>query len=392
MAVFGIIAEYNPFHNGHEYQINKIKSSGDNTVVVVMSPNVVQRGDFALLSKWTRAEASLMCGADLVIELPSSFALSTAERFAYGAVKCLDSLGCIDYLCFGSESGDLDALVSIAELLENDSVNVEIKRELTDGKTYAKARSNAVSKFNENYAKILENPNDILAVEYVKALSFTGSKIKPYPILRRGAEHNSDEICENIASASYIRDNFGLDSIKKLVPEKAFETYKKAIENGEKSKGIAALESALILKLRTMKTEQIKNLFDVSEGLENRIKRATKESTSFTELCEKIKTKRYTLSRIRRILMYALLDMDKFTMSNEIDFVRVLGHNDKGLALLSKKSAKVPVITSLVKAKEISAKAQKAIELEEKINEAFSLTLENKKSVKNEFSTPVIRL
>ena len=392
MAVFGIIAEYNPFHNGHEYQINKIRENGDNTVVVIMSPDVVQRGDFAALSKWTRAEAALMCGADLVIELPSIFALATAERFALGAVKCLDALGCVEYLCFGSESNDANSILHSAELLQNTEVDLEIKKKLSSGITYAKARSLAVTEFDENCAKVLENPNDILAVEYVKAINFTGSKMSPYPILRKGVEHDSDEICENIASASFIREKFDLSTLKNLVPQKALEIYKKALENGEKSNGISALDSALILKLRTMSIEQIKNLFDVSEGLENRIKRAAIESANLLELCEKIKTKRYTMARIRRILMYALLDMEKNLMICEPQYIRVLGHNDRGLALLSKKSAKLPVITSLAKAKEISKDAKMLVSLEERIGQAFSLTLKNPKSYKNEFSTPAIRL
>lgn len=392
MAVFGIVAEYNPFHNGHAYQINKIKQSGDHAVVVVMSPNVVQRGDFAMLSKWTRAQAALLCGADLVIELPSSFALATAERFAYGAVKCLDLLGCVEFLCFGSESGNIDNLTAAASLSDDENIKAEMKKLLSEGMTFAKARSLAVSNQNSDAALSLCNPNDILAVEYIKSLKKLNSKIKPYPILRKGVEHNSDEVCENIASASYIRQNFDLEKVKNFVPQKAFELYESAVKNGERSNGIRQLESALILRLRTMSKEQIAELPDISEGLENRILRASKESTSFEELCEKIKTKRYTLSRIRRILMYALLDFSKDMMTNEIPYLRVLGHNGKGLELLGLKTAVVPVISSLARAREIGDAAKKFAQTEEKIGDVYGLTLENKKNIKNEFSTPTIRL
>ena len=390
MAVFGIIAEYNPFHNGHFYQINKIKQSGDHTVVVAMSPDVVQRGDFALLSKFTRAKAALSCGADLVIEIPSVYALCTAEKFAYGAVKTLDALGCVDFLCFGSESSDLDALSEAACLLDDKMVDAEIKKELSDGKSYASARQNAVKKISKRAADCLENPNDILAVEYIKSLKKLNSNIKPYPILRKGVNHDSDISEDDFASASYLREN--LENLQNFVPQEAFDIYKTAFDNGEKSGGLKELELSLILKLRTMTLEQIKALFDVSEGLENRIKRAANESTNLEELCKKIKSKRYTMSRIRRILMYALLDIDCNAVGSEIDFIRVLGHNKKGLSVISKKNAKIPVITSLKRAEKISENAKKRIDTDEKISAAYSLTLEDKKSAKNEFSTPVIRV
>lgn len=390
MAVFGIIAEYNPFHNGHMYQINKIKQSGEHTVVVVMSPDVVQRGDFAMLSKFTRAKAALMCGADLVLEIPAVYALCTAEKFAYGAVKTLDALGCVDFLCFGSESGDLDSLLEAANLLDDKKVDAEIKKQLSDGKTYAKARQNAVEGFSKSASACLANPNDILAVEYIKSIKKIGSNIKPYPIIRKAVEHDSDKTDAEFASASYLREN--IDELKKFVPKEALEIYKNSFENGEKSGGLKELELSLILKLRTMTLEQIKNLFDVSEGLENRIKRAANESATLEELCEKIKTKRYTMSRIRRILMYALLDIDSDAINSEIDYIRVLGHNENGLELLSKKSAKLPVITSLKRAEEISENAKKRVKIDEKISNAYSLTLENKKGAKNEFSTPIIRM
>lgn len=389
MAVFGIIAEYNPFHNGHKYQIDEIKKSGDHTVVVVMSPNVVQRGDFAAFDKWTRTRAALLHGADLVLELPSPFALATAEKFSKGAVEILCKLGCVDYLCFGSESSNLGALTAAAGLVDDDGVMQRARELLKDGITFAKARSLAVAEKNSDAAKVLETPNDILAVEYIRSLKKLGSEIVPYPILRKGSGHESKTPLDNIASASFIRENLSQEVIQNFTP--ASELYLEAINEGNVSQGIESLSDALLLKLRLMTAEQIANLPDVSEGLENRILRASKEAKTLDELCALLKTKRYTLSRIRRILMYALLS---FSKQNEIDnapYIRVLGHNQKGLEVISRKTAELPVITSLARAREISSKAELLSKIEENCTAAFELTLKNK-TTKNEFTTQTIRL
>ncbi len=391
MAVFGIIAEYNPFHNGHAYQIDTIRQSGEHTVVAIMSPNVVQRGDFAVLDKWTRTEAALSYGADLVLELPSPFALSTAERFAFGAVKTLDALGCVDFLCFGSESGDLQSLKTAAGLVDDDRVSARTKQLLKEGMTYAKARSLAVEEIDKSAAAVLNTPNDILGVEYIRQISKIGSKMRPYSVLRKGSEHNSTAPCEQYASASFLRENFNEQTIKKYVPDAAFKLYENAFSEQNYSQGISSLENALLLKLRLMSAEEIANLPDVSEGLENRISRAAKDAKSLNELCELIKTRRYTMARIRRILMYALLNFSKEIMDLEPCYIRVLGHNKKGLEIISKKTVTLPIITSLARAREISEDAKKLSEIEERSAAAFELTFKNKSS-KNEFAAQPIRI
>ena len=389
MAVFGIIAEYNPFHNGHKYQIDAIKRSGGHTVVVVMSPNVVQRGDFAAFDKWTRTYAALSHGADLVLELPSPFALATAEKFSKGAVEILHNLGCVDYLCFGSESSDLNALTAAAELVDDEGVMQRARELLKDGITFAKARSLAVAQVNGEAAKVLETPNDILAVEYIRSLKKLGSDIKPYPILRKGSGHESKTPVDNISSASFIRENLTEDVIANFTP--AGELYLEKLKEGNVSKGIECLSDALLLKLRLMSAEQIAKLPDVSEGLENRILRASKEAKNLEELCTILKTKRYTLSRIRRILMYALLSFSKENLVESVPYIRVLGHNQKGLEIISRKTAQLPIITSLARAREISKEAQQLSKIEENCTAAFELTLKNK-TAQNEFTTQIIRL
>ena len=392
MAIYGIIAEYNPFHNGHLYQINAIKQNDpDAKIVVAMSPNVVERGDFALFDKWTRARAALICGADLVLEIPSTFALATAERFALGGVAVLDAIG-IDKLCFGSESGNLRALTDAVVLLEDAEVKEKMKEHLAQGITFAKARSSAVKEKNEAAAECLNNPNDILAVEYIKAIAKLGAKIETYPVLRKSVEHLSESPNGEFASASYIREHLSEQVLVDFAPLPAAELFKAEFKKGSFSNGLKSLETALVLKLRTMSKEEIAALFDVSEGLENRIWRAAREKSDLESLCNEIKTKRYTMARIRRILMYALLDFTKDKMCGDIPFIRVLGHNSKGLEIISRKDAKLPVITSLSKARSLSKTAQTFAEIEEKTTSVFALTLQNKESTKNEFSTPTIRM
>ncbi len=392
MAIYGIIAEYNPFHNGHLYQINAIKQNDpDAKIVVAMSPNVVQRGDFALFDKWTRARAALICGADLVLEIPGIFALATAERFALGGVSVLDAIG-IDRLCFGSESGDLRSLTDAVALLEDAEVKEKMKEHLAEGITFAKARSLAVNDKNKVAAEALNNPNDILAVEYIKAIAKLGAKMEPYPVLRKSVEHLQEHPSGEFASASYIREHLSERTLTDFAPAPAAELFKTELKDGGYSNGLKSLETALVLKLRTMSKEQIAVLFDVSEGLHNRIWRAAREKSDLDGLCNEIKTKRYTMARIRRILMYALLDFTKDKMSSSLPYIRVLGHNLKGLEILSQKTAKLPVITSLSKARALSSEAEAFAELEEKVSGIFALTLQNKEKAKNEFSTPTIRL
>ncbi|MBQ7800205.1 MAG: nucleotidyltransferase family protein [Oscillospiraceae bacterium] len=392
MAIYGIIAEYNPFHNGHLYQINAIKQSDPEAkIVVAMSPNVVQRGDFALFDKWTRARAALSCGADLVLEIPSTFALATAERFALGGVSVLDDIG-VDRLCFGSESGNLEALKSAATLLDDEEVKEKLKGYLSEGNTFAKARNLAVKEKDLSAANCLETPNDILAVEYIKAISKLGAKIEAYPVLRKAVEHLEDRPNGEFASASFIRENLSEQTLADFTPSPAAELFGKAFAGGDYSNGLKSLETALVLKLRTMQKEQIAELYDVSEGLENRIWRAARECSDLDSLLAAIKTKRYTMARIRRILMYALLDFTKKKMTSELPNLRVLGHNAKGLEIISRKTAKKPIVTSLSKAKTISEEAHRFAEIEENVSSVFALTLENKELAKNEFSTPTIRI
>jgi len=388
MSVYGIVAEYNPFHNGHFYQINEIKKNIENKVVVVMSPNVVQRGDFAVFDKWLRCEAAIKCGADLVLELPSVYAMSTAEKFAFGSISILNALNCVDYLSFGSETANLDSLLKAAEMLENEKTDTRIKELLKSGITYAKARSMAVEEQDERISRLLSNPNDILAVEYIKQLKRLNSKITPMPLLRVGSYHDAEAPNGEFASASYLRDNLSIETIKSHTPKAAFEIFSKELENGNFSQGAAALEKALILKILNTEPEKLAELADVSEGLENRIIKAAQKAQNLEELCELIKTKRYTMARIRRILMSVLLSFPSASNIPEPQYIRILGANENGKKLISKGS--LPVLTSLSRAEELGDKAKELCQIEVSSTTAFNLTLKNANSTKNEYSTKPI--
>jgi predicted nucleotidyltransferase len=323
------------------------------------------------------------------VEIPSIFACATAEKFALGAVTLAHNLGCVDYLCFGSETADLDAIKETAEVLISGEADEKIKELLKNGITYAAARNEAVLSLSKKSGAVLSNPNDILGVEYVKALLKLKSDIKPTLIKREGAGHNDKFAGDKTASASFIRENLSRESLAEFCPCEVFEIFEENLKNGNCAKGTASLETALLLKLRTMTLEQIEALPDVSEGLHNRIYKAATECTGLDELCEKIKTKRYTMARIRRILMYALLDFEKEALREPIPYIRVLGFNQKGRDLLSQKKNKIPVVSSLAAAREISPFFARC---EEKTTAVFNLTLENQSFAKNEFTSQIIKL
>ncbi|MCH5170113.1 MAG: nucleotidyltransferase family protein, partial [Oscillospiraceae bacterium] len=272
MSVIGIICEFNPFHNGHKYLIDSVKKDGD-TVVCVMSGNFVQRGEPAIADKRTRAKMALLCGADLVIELPVAFSMARAQTFARGGVKLLDSLGVVDTLVFGSERGNVEMLEKTAQAIESEQVNNEIIADLKTGETYAYAREKAVRKiFGSNFADVLHNPNDILAVEYISALNFLHSKIEPKAVLRKSVSHDSEETEGVFASASLIREKIkNGEKYEEFMPKDALEILEKAINDGNAPAVYSKLDIAILAFLRKAKSEDFSDVPDVSEGIENRI-------------------------------------------------------------------------------------------------------------------------
>ncbi len=306
----GIICEFNPFHAGHAHLIKSVKKDGDK-IICIMSGNFVQRGEFAVYDKFKRAKTALENGADLVIELPPEQALLSAEGFATSAVRLAESLGIIDEIAFGAEDANTAELQKIAELLKSPKVQSEISREMKSGISYPMARNSIIK------SPLLEKPNNILAIEYIKAASIPCKSIS-----RIGKGHDTDD---EKYSASAIRKNLSPNEISTM-------------QNCEK---------AVLFKLRRMSKDDFAKIADVNEGLENRIYEATRSAASLNELYELIKSKRYTLSRIKRIVLRAFLDI--YGIDTDVPAVRILGFNESGRELLTDIKAKCekPIISRL---------------------------------------------
>ena len=337
--ITGIIVEYNIFHNGHKYMLDKIRENSD-AVIVIMSGSFVQRGDAAITDKWSRTATALLNGADLIIELPVIYALNTAQKFAFGSTYILNSLGIVDELCFGSESGDIKELYNAAAILENepDEVSAKIKQYLASGMNYPSAREKAYDGILK--ADILSNPNNILALEYIRSLIQIKSTITPCTVKRHGAGHHDTNTFKNIASASAIRDMiFRHENYLPYVPDNT-PSFTAPYD-------LAALDSAVIYKLRTSTPQWLAHINDVSEGLENRIIKMSSDFGSIEVLAENIKTKRYTRTRINRILISALLELTSDLCALKPSYVRILGMNKTGMALLgkAKQTCGLPIIT-----------------------------------------------
>ena len=394
----GVVCEYNPFHNGHEYQLKNIREKyGDDTAIVaVMSGNFTQRGEAAIFEKHTRAKAALMCGADLVIELPINFAVSSAERFAYGAVSILDALGCVDEINFGSECGDIKKLTLLSDIVESDEIKRLTSEIMTSGVTFAAARQSAVERlYDSETAMILKSPNNTLGIEYIKAAKKLGSKMSFSTVERSGVSHDSHIAVENMASASFIRDNIlknGIDSIEKYVPQKAFLLYKEDVELKKAPHDIKYTERGVLDRLRRLKADDWEKVPDVSEGLHNRIYDVIRKSASLDDIFFQIKTKRYTLARIRRIILLGYLGVYSEESLREAEYIRVLGMNRRGMAVLraAKKTASIPVGTSLADLEKLSDKAARFAHSESCSTDLYMLMCEKIFPCSADYTIPVV--
>lgn len=362
--VLGVIAEYNPFHNGHLYHLQKsINETESDYVVAVVTGNFVQRGNASVISKWKKTEMALKSGVDLVIELPTVYSLSSAENFASGAIKILDSLKIVKSVSFGTETNDMAALNNVANLLMQEPKEYEsiLQEELKKGISFPKARETAVLKIlNDDlrYKNILSSPNNILAIEYLKSLKKNKSNMKPSIVKRQKVYYNDDAVVDDFASATAIRllmarGEYG--EIRKVVPKQCYDILLEELEKGHIVYDIMQYEKEIIYNLRNMTLKQISNIPDVSEGLEHSIKNAANSCNNIPDLINMIKSKRYTQTRIQRILICSLLGINKKTMdiSKKIKpYIRVLGMSKKGKQLISKitvANPKLQIITSVKK-------------------------------------------
>lgn len=362
--VLGVIGEYNPFHNGHLYHIaESVKETEAEFVVCVISGNFVQRGNTSVINKWAKAKMALENGADLVIELPTVYSISSAENFAEGAIKILNSLKIVDTLSFGMEASDIATLNNIANVLYNEprEYTIMLSHELQKGNSFPKARENALMMYLNDikkYANVMSGSNNILAIEYLKALKRTKSDITPVGIKREKVLYNDEYMVDEFASATAIRKMLMIgqfDDVRKVMPKSSYAILAEELRQGHYVIDLSKFEKQIIYTLRRMTIGEIKDLPDVSEGLENTIKNAAESCNTLYELMNIIKSKRFTQTRIQRILLYALLGITKKQMevARKIDpYVRVLGFNQKGKTLISeivKKNRRLNIITSVKK-------------------------------------------
>ncbi len=382
MKITGIVSEYNPLHNGHLYHIEKTRENGATHIVAVMSGNYVQRGETAVMNKFERANLAVKSGVDLVIEIPTVYSLASAEFYARGAVYLLNSLGCVDEISFGSEVGSVEEIKNAADIAWECQQSDELEELLKSGMSYPNAINNMIlnkygRKKGNRIGDILASPNNVLAVEYLKAIKYFNSDITPFTIHRKSAAHDSMCPLDNIASASFIRkcmdegnDFFG------LVPDRVYEAYKNALQNGNIA-NIKNLERILIYKLRTITADELREIPDVGQGLENRILDCSNLS-SIEAIMQGIKSKRYTMARIRRILYNMLIGITKSDLETFPPYARVLAVNERGRDILSKakETASIPVNTSLAKLAATGEEAKRFAQLEGKASDIYALAQE----------------
>ncbi|MGN1480503.1 nucleotidyltransferase family protein [Porcipelethomonas sp.] len=379
MKITGIVCEYNPFHNGHFYHVKKTRENGATHIAAIMSGNYVQRGDTAVLDKFTRAGLALKCGADLVIEIPSVYSLSSAEFYARGAVYILDSLGCVDEISFGSEVGSVAELERAAEIADECSKSPELEEYLRNGMSYPNAINTMVyerlgKKLGNRIGDILSSPNNVLAVEYLKALKHFNSSIKPFTVQRKSAAHDSMTALDGIASASFIRKCMTDKSdFSSLVPDYVSQAYTNARAEG-KTADISNLERIIIYKLRTSSPEELRRVPDVGQGLEYRILEAA-DKNNLEEILMSIKTKRYTMARLKRIFLNMLIGITKSDLEILPPYGRILAVSERGRDILAKvrETGKIPFSTSLARLSKTSPEAERFARIEGRASDIYAL-------------------
>jgi len=380
MKIAGIIAEYDPFHNGHAYHIAETRAAGAECIVVVLGGHFTQRGEPALLTKGDRVRMALAGGADLVVELPQQFALSSAETFARGGVAVLDALGCVDTVSFGSECGNTALLQEIAALMQTDAFKTALHDALEEGIPYAAAQEKALKTVKDcDYAAVLAAPNNTLGLEYCKALLALNSDMQAFAVKREGAAHNTVAQNGSFTSASHLRQCVREGNWKEIlpfIPKSSFEILQNANVCGHCYTETVLYDRILLAKLRTLSRENFASLPFISEGLENRLYDAVREQTSLEGIINTVKTKRYPLARLRRILTAAYLEWDAADMPALPPYVRVLGIGKHGVSILNKaaKSARRPLFTD-AKQPPTDAISQSVFDFECKASDLYSALL-----------------
>ncbi len=396
MKISGIICEYNPFHNGHLYHIRETRKNGATHIAAVMSGNFVQRGDTAYMDKLERARLAVRSGADLVIELPVQYSLSSAEKFAEGAVYLLDSLGVVDEISFGSECGSVEKLFEAMETIELTASlhEKDIRQIMEKGYTYPRALSSVINGKSPEIAGIITSPNNMLAIEYLRALKKFDSSVKSFTIRRAYASHDGITHENGFASASFMREQLAEFNDASAISEYTTPLWADAIANAIRNGTTASmqrLERIMLYKLRSTTAEEIEGISDVGQGLENRIYGA-RMAGSLEELLFTVKTKRYTMSRIRRIMLCLLLGITKDDMKQLPAYGRILAFNERGKEILAKakNSTKIPFSTSIAKLSQLNETAERFAELEIRASDVYGLAMETVTSAQKDYRAKIM--
>lgn len=358
MKIVGIIAEYNPFHNGHKYHIKKAKEvTKSDFCICIMSGSFTQTGNVAIMDKFSRAKIACENGCDLVIELPSVYVNSSAENFALGAVNILSKLCIVDSICFGSESNNIESIKNIStKILANENKIWSITKEcLNNGMSFSNARLESLSTFlNGEELNTISNPNDILGLEYVNSINRINSNLQAFSIKRNYSYfnepilNNSNIFTSSTSIRNYIKENTNLDNLKKYIPNNSYKILKdnKTLTNDD-------IYSLIKYKIISHSKNYLKNINEINEGLENKILNEINNSKNYDEFINNIRSKRYKLSKIKRMLNNLLLNITKedfdYAKLNKIGYAHILACSNSGKKLLSelnKKSA-IPIITSI---------------------------------------------
>lgn len=371
----GIVCEYNPFHKGHLYQLEKTKQAGAEAVVCVMSGNFVQRGECAFLDKRTRAETAVCLGADVVIDLPVPWAVSSAENFARGSVSLLYNFG-VDTVSFGSEFDDKEKLLLAAKSVDDEAVILLARNRMAQGSTYPLALSSAVRElYGDEAAGIISSPNSTLAVEYIRQiLKYEGMDF--LPVKREGAGHDSDDTEGEYLSASKIRQDISSDdSLFSALPKQSASRLGDEFEKGYAPCLMKNNERGILSALREMSISELEKYVSDENGLAARIYEGVRTAVSLDELYEKVKSKNYTHSRVRREVLSAYLKIEKHIATDIPPYIKILAASEKGLSLLSdaKKNSALPIVTRHGEMQNLSEKSKRIYELQCSSTDKFAL-------------------
>ena len=356
MRAVGLITEYNPFHNGHLHHLREsLKQADAEVTVAVMSGHFLQRGEPALVDKWRRTQMALQAGVDVVLELPFVFACQSAPYFARGAVQCLDGLGGVDALCFGSEVGELAPLQRCVSLLQEHQADLDTATTagLRQGLHYAESRAELVAELNHDASlnELLQSPNNILALEYLQALRNTASAMAPCTIPRIGAGYHDIEASGAIASATGIRRRLAEDQpVAEYLPPAAATLLRQTLSDGLISD--SDLLHRLLLSQIFRGRDALQKIYQIEEGLDRRLADAALESTSWDDLVDRIKVRQLTRTRVQRILCYVLNDVSSAAMADALEtgplYLHLLGSSERGRRFLSasRKQRSLPLIAN----------------------------------------------